>query len=309
MDLLELKKAYKLEKILFASDGNLQIDFLCDNNINVKFSGNKIWKLKHNLITAKSRKFRTLLTFGGAFSNHIAAVATAGNLLNFNTIGVIRGEIFFPLNKTLEYAKGQGMEFFPISRREYRQKSQKEFLDKLSERFDNPYIIPEGGTNLLALEGCAELMKSIPNEYDFVCVACGTGGTIAGLIAGSEGKGQILGFPALKGGDFLQDDIQQLLDDYDCNYENWQLVTGYHFGGYAKFKPQLIEFINQFKQIHDIQLEPIYTGKMVFGVMDLIQKDFFPKGSRILVIHTGGLQGIEGFNERFGDLLKVSSKL
>lgn len=296
---------YLTNKMHNISINDFELSIYCDSSKSVKFSGNKVWKLKYNILWAKKSNFKTLLTFGGAFSNHVAAVATIGKLENFNTIGVIRGEIIFPLNPTLEFAKGQGMEFFPITRQEYRQKSSDEFLNMLRQRFDNPYIIPEGGTNLLAVKGCAEVLENISNDYDYMCVACGTGGTIAGLIAGSGGNGQVLGFPALKGGAFLKNDIQQLLNDYGCNYQNWELITDYHFGGYAKFKPELIDFINQFKQKHQIQLEPIYTGKMVYGVMDLIQRGYFPSGSRILMIDTGGLQGIEGFNQRFGNLVKL----
>jgi len=290
---------------LLGNEKEYEIDVLSDDLNDVKFSGNKLWKLKYNILTARTRKFKILLTFGGAFSNHISAVAEAGKNFNFNTIGVIRGEVFFPLNPTLEFAKGQGMEFLPISRQEYRKKANEDFIASLNERFHFPYIIPEGGTNTLAMKGCAEISEKVAGNYDYICVACGTGGTIAGLVAGAHGKGKVLGFPILKGGDFLRTDIQQLLDDYGCDYTNWELFTDYHFGGYAKFKPELVDFINEFKEKQNIQLDPIYTGKMVYGVMDLVKKDYFPKGSKILIIHTGGLQGIEGFNQRYGNLINV----
>ncbi len=283
----------------------IKIKLICDIKNSIYFQGNKRWKLKHNLIEAKKQQYNTLLTFGGAFSNHIAAVATAGQLFNFNTIGIIRGEIPSKLNPTLAYAKSQGMELIPISREEYRKKQELDFIKKIKTQFKQPYILPEGGTNTLALQGCAEIIDTIDFPYNYICAPCGTGGTLAGLILGTKNNGKVLGFPALKGGNFLRKDIQNLLGEANSIASNWDLITDYHFGGYAKFKPNLIDFINQFKATYQIQLDPIYTGKMLFGIFDLIEKDYFPKGSTIVAIHTGGLQGIQGFNNRFGNILET----
>ena len=267
-------------------------------------SGNKYWKLKYNLEVAKTLKKKTLLTFGGAFSNHIHAVAATGKLFNFDTIGLIRGEIITPLNSTLAFAKEQGMKLIPITRQDYRKKNNSDFLKKLESQFPDAYIIPEGGTNQLAIKGTSEIIDQLPNDFDYICCACGTGGTIAGLIIGANEKGKVLGFPALKGS-FLNGEITTLINDYNQkSYSNWELITDYHFGGYGKHKPELIDFINDFKENHQIQLEPLYTGKMMYGVFDMIEKGYFPKGSKIVVIHTGGLQGIAGFNQRFGNILK-----
>lgn len=257
-------------------------------------SGNKFRKLRYNLIEAKQQKYSKLLTFGGAYSNHIAAVAYAGKLNGFETIGVIRGdelEANWANNPTLQFANLCGMQFEFVSREAYRNKTDDLFLEGLKLKFDDFYSIPEGGTNDLAVKGCEEILTELDNEFDYVCVSVGTGGTISGIINGSFDGQKIIGFPALKG-DFLIKDI--------CNFakkDNWSLNLDYHFGGYGKVTPELILFINSFFEENNIPLDPIYTGKMVYGVMDLIEKDFFEKGSKILLIHTGGLQGIEGMNK------------
>jgi 1-aminocyclopropane-1-carboxylate deaminase len=256
-------------------------------------SGNKYRKLKYNLLEAKRLNKNVLLTFGGAFSNHIAAVAAAGDEFGFKTIGVIRGEeLSFKIsdNPTLSFAKKQGMEFHFVSREAYRLKTSASFIDDLKSRFGDFYLIPEGGTNQLAINGCEEILKESDQTFDYICCAVGTGGSISGLINSSFSNQKILGFPALKG-DFLQREISKF-----ANKTNWELIPDYHFGGYAKIKPELISFINSFKERYGIPLDPIYTGKMMFGLFDLMKQGYFPEGSKILAIHTGGLQGIEGMN-------------
>ncbi|GAB3200735.1 1-aminocyclopropane-1-carboxylate deaminase/D-cysteine desulfhydrase-like pyridoxal-dependent ACC family enzyme [Pontibacter aydingkolensis] len=264
-------------------------------------SGNKWRKLKYNLQAAREQKKETLLTFGGAYSNHIAATAAAGKEYGFKTIGIIRGEEHLPLNPTLSFATSCGMELHYISREKYKLKHEEAFLKELAAQFNNPYIIPEGGTNNLAVKGCAEIVQDINMNYDYVCCASGTGGTVAGIIAGLAGEKQIIGFPALKGGEFLQQEIEELVQHYSGQkYNNWQLITDYHFGGYARIKPELLEFIKAFQEQHNIPLEPIYTGKMIYGLYDLIPKGYFKKGTTIVAVHTGGLQGNAGFKERLG---------
>ena len=256
-------------------------------------SGNKFRKLKYNLLQAKAKNETTLLTFGGAFSNHIAATAFAGKENNFKTIGIIRGEELktkINENSTLQFAKQYEMQLEFISREEYRNKESLEFIENLKQKFGNFYLIPEGGTNQLAVKGCEETLNQDDFIYDYICVCVGTGGTISGIINNSFSHQKILGFPALKG-DFLQKDI--------CKFainNNWELITNYHFGGYGKVSNKLIQFMNQFYAETKISLDPIYTGKMVFGVIDLINKNYFPNNSKVLIIHTGGLQGITGMN-------------
>ncbi len=256
-------------------------------------SGNKFRKLKYNLLQAKAESQTTLLTFGGAYSNHIAAVAYAGRENGFQTIGIIRGDELadkIASNPTLKFAQECGMQFEFVSREDYRLKTEAAFLEQLKLKFESFYLIPEGGTNALAIKGCEEILTQEDGIFDYVACAIGTGGTISGIINSALPHQKILGFPALKG-DFLQDEIRNFVQN-----DNWELITDYHFGGYGKVNTVLVDFINRFLEKTKIPLDPIYTGKMVFGIVDLIEKNYFPKNSKILLIHTGGLQGIQGMN-------------
>lgn len=258
-------------------------------------SGNKYRKLKYNILEAEKLDKSILLTFGGAYSNHIAAVAAAGKEFGFKTIGVIRGDELadkISKNPTLTFAKQQGMEFYFISRESYREKTSETFIKGLKSKYGDFYLIPEGGTNNFAVKGCEEILIKADKTFDFICCSVGTGGTISGLINSSHSKQKILGFPALKG-DFLREEISKF-----ANKSNWELIKDYHFGGYAKINTELISFINWFKVTNNIPLDPVYTGKMMFGIYDLMKQGYFPKGSKILAIHTGGLQGIEGMNAK-----------
>ena len=262
-------------------------------------SGNKFRKLKYNLEEAKKLKKNALLTFGGAFSNHIVATAVAGKLAGLKTFGVIRGdELGKNLKKTLEEnatlreAHENGMKFNFVSREIYRQKSSFGFIEKMKNKWGDFYLIPEGGTNCLAVDGCQEILTKEDSKFDYICSAVGTGGTISGLINSVKKKQKVIGFPALKGG-FLSEEIKK----YTVK-RNWSLNKEYHFGGYAKYDEDLITFINNFTERTGVLLDPIYTGKMLFGIIDLIKKDTFSEGSKILAIHTGGIQGIDGVNQK-----------
>lgn len=260
-------------------------------------SGNKYRKLKYNLIQAKKENQTTLVTFGGAYSNHIAAVAFAGKENGFKTVGIIRGDELVSkinTNPTLQFAQECGMQLEFISREDYQSKTN--HLNEITSKYGNCYIIPEGGTNDLAVQGCEEILKETDSDYHYICCSVGTGGTIAGIINSANPNQKIIGFSALKG-DFLQKDIRKF-----AKGTNWELNADYHFGGYAKVTDELVQFINNFYKENNIPLDPIYTGKMVFGVIDLIRLDYFPKHTKILLIHTGGLQGIAGMN------LKLKSK-
>jgi 1-aminocyclopropane-1-carboxylate deaminase len=270
-----------------------------EDEIHPFVSGNKFRKLKYNLAAAKQLQKKVLLTFGGAFSNHIVATAVAGNLNGFKTIGIIRGdelakdlEKTLATNATLREAHKNGMTFEFVSREAYRNKESESFINQLKEKFEDFYLIPEGGTNELAIKGCEEILTTDDLNFDYICCAIGTGGTISGLINASKKHQKIIGFPALKG-DFLKNEINKYVKN-----EDWSLQTNYHFGGYAKYNEDLIAFINSFAKTTGILLDPIYTGKMVFGILDLIEKNQFKKGTKILAIHTGGIQGIEGFNQK-----------
>jgi len=255
-------------------------------------SGNKWFKLKYNLLEAEKQGLNTLLTFGGAYSNHIAATAFAAKEKGFKSIGIIRGEEHLPLNPTLRFAKENGMILHYVTRSEYREKTTVAFLEQLKAQFGNFYLIPEGGTNELAIQGAAEILDTNDTQ-DYICCAVGTGGTIAGIINASNDKQTVIGFPAIKGMDALEKDIKIW-----TNTTNYKTITSYVGSGYAKISIGLVKFINEFDATHNIPLDSIYTGKMLMGILDLVAKDYFPKGSSILAIHTGGLQGNKGMSER-----------
>ena len=281
------------EQVNLPKEKGVELFIKREDKLHAFVSGNKYRKLKYNLLQAEKTGFKTLLTFGGAFSNHIAAVASAGNIIGFNTIGVIRGDELqnkIENNPTLSFAKQNGMQFKFVTREAYRDKNSETFLNHLEDEFGEFYHIPEGGTNTLAIKGCEEILTEEDETFDYICCAVGTGGTISGLVNCSKPSQQVLGFPALKG-DFLKEDISKFVTQ-----SNWKLITDYHFGGYAKINEELVTFINQFKVDYNVPLDPVYTSKMLFGIMDLIGNEYFPKGSKILAIHTGGLQGIEGMN-------------
>jgi len=275
------------------SNPNFSLFIRREDLIHPFISGNKFRKLKYNLVQAKAENHHTLLTFGGAFSNHIAATAFAGKEYGFKTIGIIRGdelESKILINPTLKFAQECGMQFKFVTREEYRHKTEEDFIENLKNEFGDFYYVPEGGTNEFAVQGCEEILTQDDSQYDFVCSAVGTGGTISGIINSSFPHQKVLGFPALKG-DFLNNEIRKFV-----HKENWELITDYHFGGYGKVNSELIAFVNQFYVENQVPLDPIYTGKMVFGVIDLISTNYFPESSKILLIHTGGLQGISGMN-------------
>ncbi len=257
-------------------------------------SGNKFRKLKYNLVAAQQQHQKTLLTFGGAYSNHIAATAAAAREMGFLSIGVIRGEELeekVSENPTLSFAKKCGMKLYFVSREEYRKKENKNFIEELKLKFEDFYILPEGGTNALAVKGCEEILSKEDSAYDYICVPVGTGGTIAGLIRASNESQIVLGFSALKGS-FQSSDVSKY-----TSKDNYKITDSYCFGGYGKIDVALIRFINEFRKKTQIPLDPVYTGKMIYGIMDLLKKGHFKENSCILAVHSGGLQGIDGMNK------------
>ena len=255
--------------------------------VHPQISGNKFFKLKYNFLEAKRQGYQHILSFGGAYSNHIAATAFAAQQFGFQSVGVIRGEELAdrPLNPTLATAQEFGMQLHFVSRDEYRRKQRPEYLAELARHFPEHYVIPEGGTNALAIQGCQEILKDSDAQFDVICCAVGTGGTISGLIEASHAHQQILGFSALKGS-FLKDEVAQL-----TKKTNWNILDDYCCGGYAKTSAALVQFIRDFEAEFSIPLEQIYTAKMLMGIFDLIEKNYFPARSKLLVIHSGGLQG------------------
>ena len=265
-------------------------------------SGNKLRKLLPNLKVAAQAGIKRIVTFGGAFSNHIAATAAAGKRFGFDTVGIIRGgELIsnFQDNPTLRKASDCGMNLLFISRTEYKNRHEPDYLSQLQARFAPCIIIPEGGSNEVAIEGVAKMACLLPKKFKILCTPVGTGGTMAGLLSGAINGKQVWGFSALKGIDF-----ESQLRQYGQGISR-RVFDEYHFGGYAKANNELIEFINNFKVRTGIPLDPIYTGKMMYGLMDLLMKKPSIKSDEILVIHTGGLQGIPGFNHSNKDLIKI----
>lgn len=311
-----------------------------DDLIHDVVSGNKWRKLKYSLEKllrdSDIRQNNTILTFGGAFSNHIVATAFVCKEYGIKSIGVIRGPSVLrtspqgensqrTLNHTLKFASELGMQLHFVSREEYRRKNEIDFINELKKQFGDFYLIPEGGANYEGILGCREILEEelvvepsrnhIKSEdknslqvissnlnhqrYDFVCCAAGTGTTLTGLLLSLREGEKLVGFPALKNGMFLKDEIEKNILNYFPEEKNklkhLELICDYHFGGYAKVNDELKNFVKEFFNQTQIQLDYIYNGKMMFGLFDLIKKDRFPSNSKILAIHTGGVQGNQGF--------------
>lgn len=267
-------------------------------------SGNKWYKMKYNINEMVEQGIDTMLTFGGVYSNHIHAAATAGKTFKFKTIGLLRGEEHLPLNDTLQSSIDNGMELHYIDRTTFRERETEKFLEEIKNRFGNVFILPLGGTNKAAVKGCAEIVKQIDIDYDYVCSSSGSGGTFAGIVAGLNGNKKGIVFSALKGGQFLEKVISDLAFDYSGKiFRNWKLNTDYHFGGFAKLTKELVQFTKEFEKLNGFELDYIYTNKMMFGISKLIKSGYFKSGESIVAIHSGGLQGNIGMRrkmEKFG---------
>ena len=248
--------------------------------------GNKLFKLRYNLEEA-NKDGLPVLTFGGAFSNHIIATAKACSLNNISCIGIIRGEKPVELNHVLIAAEEFGMKLHFVSREEYRRRGEEKYQEELLQQFGEHFIIPEGGGNDLGVKGCTEILSPIAEEFDYVFTPVGSGGTLAGLSLSAGLKAKIIGIAVLKGENYLEQSVKDLIGKKHVLH--WSIQHDYHFGGYAKWNNELMEYIYKFKFSNSIQLEPVYTGKLFYGINDLIKKNFFPPNSKILCLHTGGL--------------------
>ena len=281
----------------FLDEKGIRLFMLRTDQNHPEISGNKLYKLKYNLIAAREQKKDTILTFGGAFSNHIAATAAAGKEYGFKTIGIIRGEESSMNNPTLSLAKTNGMHLHFVSRELYRNKAA--LLEYTEATFGKDiYIVPEGGSNTEGVKGCMEITSSISIPFDIICCACGTGATLSGIILSLKEGQKALGFQVLKAENYIQQEVKNWLERFaQQDKNNWQINEEFHFGGYAKTSPELSAFIKTFQKKHQIPLDHVYTAKMMYGIMELIKNDHFPKNSTIIAVHTGGLQG----NKRFED--------
>lgn len=268
---------------------NIELWLKRDDLIHPIVSGNKWRKLKYSLNHALNIKSRRVISMGGAYSNHLHALAYVGKALGIGTAAFIRGERPKQLSPTLQDIEQWGMQLTFVSRSEYRKLRDYQGYDKLPGMQAGDYWLAEGGASELALRGVGDIAFELEQDYDVICVPCGTGTTLAGLINSVPNSTRLIGFAALKGADFLQEDIAQYLTEQ--NDGNWQLQLGYHAGGFAKLTNEVKQFILAFEQRHGVMLDPVYTGKMLFGIYDLIRCGGFSAGQRILAIHTGGLQG------------------
>jgi 1-aminocyclopropane-1-carboxylate deaminase len=272
-------------------DGSFNLYLKRDDLISAEFPGNKWRKLKNNLEAARRGGCRTLLTFGGAYSNHVRATAAAGRRFGFATIGVIRGEEHQPLNPSLRYAVTQGMRLSYLDRASYRRKAEPDVLAALRDRFGEFYLLPEGGSNALAARGCAELPAELSAQvpFDVLCVPCGSGGTLAGVAAGLTTGQRAIGFSALRGGArFLPAAVLALQEAaFGGRRGQWQADDEFHFGGFARRTPELDRFIAGFRDRHDLTLDRVYVAKMMYGLYTHAARGTFSAGTTVVAVITG----------------------
>jgi 1-aminocyclopropane-1-carboxylate deaminase len=272
-----------------------------DDLIHPVISGNKYRKLMYQPYVEST----PILTYGGAFSNHILATACYGYLKKIPTVGIIRGEEHLPLNPSLNKAVSFGMHLHYVSRSAYKRKSTHTFIKHLRKEFGDFISIPEGGSNAMGVKGTMEIIHEIPIPFDYTISAIGTGTTLAGMALASEAHHKHIGIPVLKNGMYLLDEIKRLQADFIQSAKDpkasaaIQLVDGYHHGGYAKISSELVLFMRSFYQKHKIYTDAVYSGKSAFALYDLLKKDFFSKESTILWYHCGGIQGNQGIEERY----------
>lgn len=267
-------------------------------------SGNKWRKLKYNIEKLKEGNYHGALTFGGSYSNHIHAFAYACKLNNIPCIGVIRGEAQYANNFTLGWARHWGMQCHFVDRKTYRRRFETDFITELNALYPNYFVIPEGGSNALAIPGVAEVVAELNQQADFdtLMTPVGSGGTLAGLISGDSvakrKQHKILGIAVLKQADYLVKEIKALLPKSALQHTNWQLLTQFHRGGYSKFSTLDAERIIEFNQQTGVTFEPVYSGKMILALLDLLAQGYFKPQERIVLLHTGGLQGLGGMIEQ-----------
>ena len=266
-----------------------------DDLIHPAISGNKWRKLKYHLLHAKEHGKRHLLSFGGAYSNHIHALAAAGCQSGLRTTGIIRGEYDAVSNSTLRDARRWGMDLVFVDRQSYRRRQDPDWLAQFGA--PDTLIVPEGGSSPLAIPGVAELVGEVPFSPDLWVLPCASGGTLAGLIAGKRDREQILAIAVLKGGCFIADEVCRL-HPAAASIPGWRIALDHHDGGYAKFSPTLWQWVQDFSATTDLPLEPIYSGKAMWGLFRELAAGRIAPGSKIVFIHTGGMQGLAGLREQ-----------
>lgn len=258
--------------------------------IHAEVSGNKWYKLKYNVNHCQKHGVNSILTFGGAYSNHLAATAAMASMSGLKSIGIVKGKYAeVNLTPTLQACINHGMQLVYVTNEEYRDKNETAYLSVLAERFDSPLIIPEGGANALGRVGAEEIASLIPERFTHIIVSVGTGTTLIGIVNACKDDVAVGGFAPMKGGAYLNDEVKQHIKlskagDYRI-YDEW------HFGGFGKHNEELILFMNRFYIQHNIPLDMVYTAKMMYGVKAQIDQGVYSPDAKILCIHTGGLQG------------------
>jgi 1-aminocyclopropane-1-carboxylate deaminase len=279
----------------------LNVQIKRDDLIDPIISGNKWRKLKYNLRHVKKEGFKGIISFGGAYSNHIHALACACYKDQLNAIGIIRGEAHYAENFSLSKAKKWKMNLQFVDRMTYRQRDNSEYLQCLSKQYPDYFIIPEGGSNILALKGVAEICAELngQTQYDTLITPVGSAGTISGLIVGDKNQHNILGIAVLKQQNYLQKEVNNLLNNTENkSANNWKILNEYHDGGYAKFSTNSLKQLHDFSAVTGVPFEPIYSGKMILALLNLIKAGYFQPNHRIVLLHTGGLQGLGGLIEQ-----------
>lgn len=281
----------------YLDERDIRLSVLRLDTINPLVFGNKWFKLKLNLQASQEQGFARLLSFGGAYSNHLMAVAAAGEHYGMETIGVVRGELARPLNPVLQFASDRGMKLQGISRSQYRQKDSTAFADALRSQWGECFIIPEGGSNALGVKGCREIASLVRWESDtrrrLLAMACGTGATMAGVIQGFAANAamglEILGVSVLKAPGYMSRNVSQWLDPRSTSSEPaWRIDDDSHFGGYARSNPVLERFMSEFSGLHAIPLEHVYTGKLFWRLDQDISSGRIAPGTEVIALHTGG---------------------
>jgi len=279
---------------------NVKVSIKRDDLIHPVISGNKWRKLKYNVLAAKKADKEGIVSFGGGYSNHIHALAYACSLESLKSVGIIRGEPHYANNTTLSEATSFGMQLNFVSRQAYRERANREYIEQLQNRYLNYLIVPEGGSNQLALKGVSEVVSELKQQtsWDYLLTPVGSGGTIAGLLSAEYKQHQIIGISALKQKGYLEEEVYSLLKAANVKADNWQVVNQYHCGGYAKFSTEDQQQMLALSRQLNIPLEPIYSGKMILAFFDMLRKRQFAEKSHVILLHTGGLQGLKGLVEQ-----------
>ncbi|WP_440876256.1 1-aminocyclopropane-1-carboxylate deaminase/D-cysteine desulfhydrase [Thalassotalea sp. PLHSN55] len=289
----------KINHPLFTKHG-ISVSIKRDDLIHPIISGNKWRKLKCNLIETRQGNYTGVLSFGGSFSNHIHALAYACFQQKIPCVGIIRGEAENASNFTLTCARQWGMQLHFVDRKTYRRRHEPEFHQELLQSYPGYFIVPEGGSNQLALPGMADVIDELNQQasFDTLITPVGSGGTLAGLINADNNQHKLLGIAVLKQQGYLNEAVNDLLGDKAEGFSNWQILNQFHRGGYAKFNVEDVQRLQAFKHHCAIPFEPVYSGKMILALLDLVESGYFPAGHRIMLLHTGGLQGLGGLTER-----------